>query len=154
MIQKTCVYYDGIYTVQILEDNILFHSFGNQITLPKICVSVYFLTGREILPVVEVQKPTEKMIIALEIKGKSLVYKTLIFKMLLLKSIYMYMQTFTFLCMSITNSRSSLKLMSIKQVMPFNHFILCCPLLLLPSIFPASGSFPMSQFFASGGLNI
>ena len=38
--------------------------------------------------------------------------------------------------------------------MPFNHFILCCPLLLLPSIFPASGSFPMSQFFASGGLSI
>ena len=29
-----------------------------------------------------------------------------------------------------------------------NHLILCRPLLLLPSIFPASGSFPMSQFFA------
>ena len=29
--------------------------------------------------------------------------------------------------------------------------ILCCPLLLLPSSFPASGSFPMSQLFASGG---
>ena len=34
-----------------------------------------------------------------------------------------------------TNSRSSLKLMSIKSVMPSNHLILCCPLLLLPSIF-------------------
>ena len=37
--------------------------------------------------------------------------------------------------LSITNSRSSLKLMSIKSVMPSNHLILCRPLLLLPSIF-------------------
>ena len=37
--------------------------------------------------------------------------------------------------LSITNSQSLLKLMSIKSVMPFNHLILCCPLL-LPSIFP------------------
>jgi len=39
--------------------------------------------------------------------------------------------------LSITNSRSWLKLMSIKSVMPSNHLILCCPLLLLPSIFPS-----------------
>ena len=38
---------------------------------------------------------------------------------------------------SITNSRSSLKLMSIESVMPSNHLILCCPLLLPPSIFPS-----------------
>ena len=38
--------------------------------------------------------------------------------------------------LSITNSRSLLKLMSMESVMPFNHLILCCPLLLLPSIFP------------------
>ena len=38
--------------------------------------------------------------------------------------------------LSITNSRSSLKLMSIELMMPSNHLILCCPLLLLPSIFP------------------
>ena len=37
----------------------------------------------------------------------------------------------------ITNSRSLLKLMSIESVMPSNHLILCCPLLLLPSIFPS-----------------
>ena len=36
----------------------------------------------------------------------------------------------------ITNSRSLLKLMSIKSLMPSNHLILCCPLLLLQSIFP------------------
>ena len=39
--------------------------------------------------------------------------------------------------MSITNSQSLLKLMSIELVMPSNHLILCCPLLLLPSIFPS-----------------
>ena len=39
--------------------------------------------------------------------------------------------------LSITNSRSLLKLMSIEWVMPSNHLILCSPLLLLPSIFPS-----------------
>ena len=54
--------------------------------------------------------------------------------------------------LSIANSWSLLKLMSIKSVMPSNHLILCCPLL-LPSIFP-SGFFQMSQFFTSGGQSI
>ena len=39
--------------------------------------------------------------------------------------------------LSITNSRSSPKPMSIESVMPSNHLILCCPLLLLSSIFPS-----------------
>ena len=39
--------------------------------------------------------------------------------------------------LSITNSQSPPKLMSIESVMPSNHLILCCPLLLLPSIFPS-----------------
>ena len=56
--------------------------------------------------------------------------------------------------LSITNSQSLLKLMSIESVMPSNHLILSCPLLLLPSIFPAWGSFPVSQFFALGGQSI
>ena len=43
-------------------------------------------------------------------------------------------------CLS-TNSRSLLKLMSIESVMPSNHLILCCPLLLPPSIFPSIGVF-------------
>ena len=38
--------------------------------------------------------------------------------------------------LSITNSQSSLKLMSIELVMPSNHLILCCHLFFLPSIFP------------------
>ena len=52
---------------------------------------------------------------------------------------------------SIANSRSLLKLISIGSVMPSNHLILCRPLLLLPQSFPASGSFQMSQLFASSG---
>ena len=56
--------------------------------------------------------------------------------------------------LSIINSRSFLKLMSIESVMSSNHLILCCPLLLLPSILPASGSFQMSQFFISGSPSI
>ena len=39
--------------------------------------------------------------------------------------------------LSITNSQSWLKLMSIELVMPSNHLILCCPLIPLPSIFPS-----------------
>ena len=52
--------------------------------------------------------------------------------------------------LSFTISWSLLKLMSIVLMIPSNHLILCCPLLLLPS-FPASGSFPMSQWLRSGG---
>ena len=43
--------------------------------------------------------------------------------------------------LSVTNSQSLLKLMSIESVMPFNHLILCRPLLLLPSIFPSIRDF-------------
>ena len=56
--------------------------------------------------------------------------------------------------LSITNSQSLLKLMSIESVMPSNHLILCHSLLLLPSIFPSLWSFPRSQFFSSGGQSI
>ena len=56
--------------------------------------------------------------------------------------------------LSITNSWSLPKLMSIESVMPPNHLILCHPLLLCPQSFPASGSFQMSQLSASSGQSI
>ena len=49
--------------------------------------------------------------------------------------------------LSITNSRSLLKLMSIESVMPSNHLILCRPLLLLPSIFPSIRVFSNESAF-------
>ena len=55
--------------------------------------------------------------------------------------------------LSITNSWSLLKLMAIESVKPSNHLILCISFFCLQS-FPASGSFPMSQFFVSGGQSI
>ena len=54
----------------------------------------------------------------------------------------------------ITNSQSLLKLMSIMSATPSNHLILCCPLSSCLQSFPASGSFPMSQFFASGSQSV
>ena len=56
--------------------------------------------------------------------------------------------------LSIINSRSFLKLTSIDLVMPSNHLILCRPLLPHLQYFPASGSFPVSQFFSSSGQSI
>ena len=53
--------------------------------------------------------------------------------------------------LSITNSRSPPKLMSIESVMPFNHLV---PFSSCPQYFPASRAFQMSQLFASGGQSI
>ena len=55
--------------------------------------------------------------------------------------------------LSFTISRSLLKLMSVESDMPFNHLILCHPLLLHLQSFLTSGSFPMSLLFASDGQN-
>ena len=56
--------------------------------------------------------------------------------------------------LSFTISKSLLKLMSSELMMPSNHLILCHNLLFLPSMFPGSGSFPVSLLFASGGQSI
>ena len=56
--------------------------------------------------------------------------------------------------LSITNPRSSPKLMWIESVIPSSHLILCHPLLLLPSIFSSIRVFQMTQFFTSGGQSI
>ena len=58
----------------------------------------------------------------------------------LLSRVHLLVTPWTAACqasLSITNSQSLLKLMSIELVMPSKHLILCCPLLLLPSIFPS-----------------
>ena len=58
----------------------------------------------------------------------------------LLSCVQLFMTPWIAACqasLSITNSQSLLKLTSIESVMPPYHFILCCPLLLIPSIFPS-----------------
>ena len=58
-----------------------------------------------------------------------------------LSHVWLFVTPWTAACqafLSFTISWSLLKLMSIELVMPSNHLILCCPLLLLPSIFPSS----------------
>ena len=57
-----------------------------------------------------------------------------------LSHVWLFATQWTAACqasLSITNARSLFKLMSIESVMPTNLLILCCPLLLLPSIFPS-----------------
>ena len=57
--------------------------------------------------------------------------------------------------LSITNSQSLLKLISIESVMPCNYLTLCCPVLLLPSIFPSERFFSNELTeLASGGQSI
>ena len=61
-----------------------------------------------------------------------------------LSHVRLFVNPWTVACqasLSITNTQSLLKLTSIESVMPFNHLILCLPLLLLPSIFPSIGVF-------------
>ena len=56
--------------------------------------------------------------------------------------------------LSFTISQSLLKLLSIESVMPSNHLILSCPLLLLPSIFPSIRVFSYELTLASDGQSI
>ena len=51
-------------------------------------------------------------------------------------------------------SPSLLSILGIESVIPFNHLILCHPILLLASVFPRIRSFPVSLLFASGGQSI
>ena len=55
-----------------------------------------------------------------------------------LSCVWLFAKPWTAACQaSLSNCRSLLKLMFIKSVMPSNYLILCCPLLLMPSIFPS-----------------
>ena len=68
----------------------------------------------------------------------------------LLSRVQLFVTPWTAACqgsLSITSSDSVLKLMSIESVMPSNHLILCCPILLLPSIFPSIRVFSNESVF-------
>ena len=75
----------------------------------------------------------------------------------MLSCVWLFATPWTAACqasLSITSSRSLLKLVSVELVMPSNHLILCWPLSSCLQSFPASGSFQMSQFFAPSGQSI
>ena len=72
----------------------------------------------------------------------------------LLSCVWLFMTPWTVArhaCLSITDSQSLLKLVSIESVMPSDHLILCHPLLLLCSIFPSIKIFSSESFLALGG---
>ena len=115
-------------------------------------ISIEFTSSNLILKVVW-QNPGEEMIIAVSDRTPA----SNVFKIVVAVQLLSHVQLFVTpgtaacqACLSFTVSRSVLKLMSIESVMPSNHLVLCHPLL-LPSVFPASGYFPVSQFCASGG---
>ena len=75
----------------------------------------------------------------------------------LLSYVWLFATPWTAACqasLSITNSWSLPRLMSPESVIPFNHFILVVPFSSCLQSFPASGSFPISRFFESGGQSI
>ena len=72
--------------------------------------------------------------------GRQFLYHSKASSVQLLSHVRLFATPWTAACqasLSITNSRSLLKLMFIELVMPSNHLILCCPLLLPPSVFPS-----------------
>ena len=74
-----------------------------------------------------------------------------------LSHVQLFLTPWTAACkpsLSITNSQSLLKPMSIKSVMPSNHLSSVIPFPSRLQSFTASGSFPVSQFFASSGQSI
>ena len=72
----------------------------------------------------------------------------------LLNCVWLFVTPWTAACqasLSFTVSLSLLKLKSTVLIMPSNHLALCCPLLLLPSIFPSIRAFSSQLLFASAG---
>ena len=75
----------------------------------------------------------------------------------LLSHVQLFVTPWTAACqasLSFTISWSLLKLMSIESVMPSNHLTFCCPLLLLPSVFPSIRVFFNESALLSGGQSI
>ena len=103
----------------------------------------------------------KKIFTQLEFLDNSFVSKIMSFKffffLLLFSRVWIFPTLWTAACqasLTFTIFWSLLKLMSTESVIPSNHLIFCHPLLILPSIFPASKSFPVSWPFTSGGRSI
>ena len=90
-------------------------------------------------------------------KGSNSLYQYQFHSVQSLSHVRRFVTTWTVACqasLSITNSCSLLKLMSIESVMPSNHLIPCYPLFLLPSGFPSIRISSNESVFASGSQSI
>ena len=101
----------------------------------------------------KVKEQSEKADLKLNIQKTKIMASNLISSVESLSCVWPFETPWTAACqtsLSITNFQSLLNLMSIESMMLPNHLNLCYPLLPCLQSFPASGSFPMRQFFASG----
>ena len=106
----------GILRARILEWVAISFSRGSSQPRDQTCISWFSCIGRQVL------------------------YHYKASSVQLLSRVRLFATPWTAACqasLSITNSRSLLKLMFIELVMPSNHLLLCCPLLLPPSVFPS-----------------
>ena len=113
-------------------------------------INLYFISSSPTLSEL-LTSPKVKVILSSSIRGAS-EYQMLLFSHSV--QLFAIPRTAAHQASLSTISQSLLKLMFIESVMPYSHLVLCCPLLLLPSVFPASGSFPVSWLFTSGGQSI
>ena len=126
----------SVKTDNILRLEALFLKFVDAIWifLKGICIFVpRFTLGISESPLVMVHVLSSKT-------GRQMAFFICISSVQSLRRVRLFMTPWTAACqasLSITNFQSLPKLMSIESVMPSNHLILSCPLLLLPSIFPS-----------------
>ena len=113
-------------------------------------INLYFISSSPTLSEL-LTSPKVKVILSSSIRGAS-EYQMLLFSHSV--QLFAIPRTAAHQASLSTISQSLLKLMFIESVMPYSHLVLCRPLLLLPSVFPASGSFPVSWLFTSGGQSI
>ena len=135
-----CSYLEQIHSWPLVFIIILWISFIFILVDARLCNDISFLFSNFFLVA------PGKIVISSGILKKCLVQS--------LSCVWLFVTSWTAACqasLSITNSQSLLKLMSIESVVSSNHLILCCPLSSCLKSFPAWGSFQMSQFFVSGG---
>ena len=102
-------------------------------------------------------EPGVKMDSGNVLQGSGWQLKDIILSVQSLSCVQLFVTTWTTACqasLSITNSQSLLKLMSIESVMTSNYLILCCPLLLLPSVFCSFRVFSKESVLVSGDQSI
>ena len=145
----------GIFQARILEWVAIFFSRGSSQPRDWTCVSKVSCIGRQILYHWATWEALDHMVSLLIIIGAISILFTIPAKLFFssvqsVSCVGLFVTPWTTALqasLSITNSRSLFKLMSIESVMPCNHLIPCCPLLLLPSLFASIRVFSNESVF-------